>query len=311
MAVAVLRSPDGRIRPGWRFLLAAIVFVVCEYAVAWLLRPTAMISVPSLVAVALLVAILVGIFAVLSRTLDHATNPLAYMGFPRDVPVSRLIVVGFVYGAALISLAVLVMSLGATTTFRWRVNGPMVQTAALQFLLFAVAALHEEVAFRGYPFQRLIESIGAVPALIALAALFAVPHIGNPSSSIFSAFNTAGAGALLAAAYLLTRSLWFVWGIHWGWNFVLAVAYGLSVSGFDTDGPVDGSVAGAEWLTGGAYGIEGGASGSIALVVGFAALFWLVRQPVIVGRPAPPPSAYVRAPAAISDERGPSSPSAT
>jgi len=74
---------------------------------------------------------------------------------------------------------------------------------------------------------------------------------------------------------------------------VLAVGYGLSVSGFDTDGPVDGFAAGPEWLTGGAYGIEGGASGSIAIVVGFGVLLWLVRRSGLIGAPAPPPSTYV------------------
>jgi hypothetical protein len=303
MAFAVLRSPDGRVRPLLRFVIAAVLFVLSQIAVAWLLRPTVLISARSVFALAVLVAINVGISAALSRTLDRATNSLAYIGFSRDVPVARLIAAGFLYGAAVISVAVLAVALGGSPTFRWRMNGPMVQTAAMQFLLFAIAALHEEVAFRGYPFQRLIESIGTVPALTLLAALFAVPHLGNPNSSVVSTFNTAAAGALLAAAYLFTRSLWFVWGLHWGWNFVLAVAYGLSVSGFDTDGPVDGSVAGPEWLTGGAYGIEGGASGSIAIVVGFVVLLWVVRRPTLVGSPAPPPSAYVPVAAVISDER--------
>jgi membrane protease YdiL (CAAX protease family) len=293
MAVAVLRSPDGRVRSIWRFLIAAVLFLACEYVVIRLMRPTVMISAASVASLVVLVVLLTGVFAALSRTLDRATNPLAYMGLPFDAPVARSIVVGFLFGAAVISLAVLVLALGGLTTFQWRMNGAMLQAAVMQFVLFGVAALHEEVAFRGYPFQRLIESIGPVPAVIVLGALFAVPHIGNPNSSLFSAFNTAGAGALLAAAYLLTRSLWFVWGIHWGWNFVLAVVYGLSVSGFDTDGPVDGMVKGPQWLTGGAYGVEGGASGTIAIAVGFAALFWLMRQRVLVGTPAPPPSTYV------------------
>jgi membrane protease YdiL (CAAX protease family) len=297
MAVAVLRSPDGRVRPIWRFLIAAVFYIACEFTVVQLLRPTEMISAGSIAVLTILVGLLTGVFSALSRTLDRATNSLAYMGFPRDVPVARSIVVGFLCGAALISLAVLVQAIGGSTTFRWRMNGAMAQAAAMQFVLFAVAALHEEVAFRGYPFQRLTESIGPVWAVIVVAALFTVPHIGNPSSSLFSAFNTAGAGVLLAAAYLCTRSLWFVWGLHWGWNFVLAVVYGLSVSGFDTDGPVDGTVAGPQWLSGGAYGIEGGASGTIAIAIGFAVLLWLRGRPMLLGGPAPPPSVYVAVPA--------------
>jgi uncharacterized protein len=312
MAVAVLHAADGRVRPIWRFLIASVLFILTQMTVSLLFRPAELISPRAAVAFAVILTINVGLFAALSRTLDRATRPLAYIGFSREVPVLRLIAVGFVFGAAMVSLAVLVIALGGSTTFTWRMSGAMVQAAATQLVLFPIAALHEEVAFRGYPFQRLVESIGAWPAIAVLSTLFALPHLGNPNSTIFAAFNTAAIGALLAVAYVFTRSLWLVWGLHWGWNLVLAVAYGLAVSGFETDGPVNGSLAGPEWLTGGAYGIEGGASGSIAIVVGFAILLWLVRQPSLIGRPAPVPLTYVAMPApVIIDGREPSSSSSS
>jgi membrane protease YdiL (CAAX protease family) len=293
MAIAVLRSPDGRLRPIWRFLIAVILAFVCQLGVGLLLRPATLVGPASLIGFAIVLSINLSIFWALSLTLDRATQPMPYIGFSTHVPFIRLIAAGFVCGAAMVSLAVLVIAIGGTTSFRFRLDGAMLQAAALQLLLFPVAALHEEALFRGYPFQRLAESIGAWPAVIVVSLLFAVPHLFNPNSTLFGAFNTAAVGALLAAAYLLTRSLWLPWGIHWGWNFVLAVAYGLSVSGFDTDGPVDGGVTGPVWLTGGAYGIEGGASGTVAIVVGFGVLLWLVRQPALVGVAAPAPLAYV------------------
>jgi len=293
MAVAVLRSPDGRVRPIWRFLIAAVLVFVCQVLIGLLLRPTGLMSPVTTIAFALVLAINISLFIALSVTLDRVARPLDYIGFSTAAPAARQMVVGFVFGAAMVSLAVLVIALGGTTTFGWRMSGAMLQAAAAQLVLFAVAALNEEVVFRGYPFQRLTESIGSWAAVFVLSVLFALPHLGNPNSTMFAAFNTAAVGALLAAAYLLTRSLWFVWGIHWGWNLVLAVGYGLSVSGFDTDGPVNGSVMGPEWLTGGAYGIEGGASGTVAICIGFGVLLWLVRQPALVGTPSPPPSAFV------------------
>ena len=39
MATAVLRSPDGRVRPIWRFLIAAVLAFLCWIAVGLLLRP--------------------------------------------------------------------------------------------------------------------------------------------------------------------------------------------------------------------------------------------------------------------------------
>ena len=306
MAIAVLRSPDGRVRPVWRFLIAAVLALLCWISVGLLLRPN-LISPLAVIAFAIVVSVNISIFFALSLTLDHSTRPMAYIGFPTDVPVARLMAIGFAFGAAMVSLAVLAIAIGGTATFRWRMDGAMLQAAAIQMAVFPIAALHEELMFRGYPFQRLIESIGAWPAVIILSLLFAVPHLYNPNSTIFAAFNTAAVGSLLGAAYLLTRSLWLPWGIHWGWNSVLAVGYGLSVSGFDTDGPVDGFAAGPAWLTGGAYGIEGGASGSIAIVVGFGVLLWLVRRPGLMGAPAAPPSMYVIA--ASSPSSSSSSPS--
>jgi membrane protease YdiL (CAAX protease family) len=293
MGLALLISADGRLRPWWRFLLAAALFLLCQLALSQVFQPASIVSVSAIVGFTLLLSINLAVFVALSRIVDRTSRPLAYIGFSPDVPIARLIVVGFVYGAAMVSLAVIMIAIGGSATFRWETSGALWQAAGAQLVLFPIAALNEEVAFRGYPFQRLTESIGTIPAVVVLSVLFALPHLGNPNSTVFAAFNTAAVGALLAAAYLLTRSLWFAWGIHWGWNVSLAVGYGLSVSGFDTDGPVNGSVMGAEWLTGGAYGIEGGASGSVAIVIGFAALFWIVRRPGLVGTPAPPPSALV------------------
>ena len=306
MAIAMLRSPDGRVRPIWRFLIAALLAFACWLGVGLLLRPPSIIGGLALIAFAIVVAVNVSIFYALSLTLDRSTRPMAYMGFSTQVPVARLIAIGFVFGAAMVSFAVLLIAIAGTTSFRWRMDGAMLQAAAMQMAVFPVAALHEELMFRGYPFQRLTESIGAWPAVIILSVLFAVPHLFNPNSTIFAAFNTAAVGALLGASYLLSRSLWLPWGIHWGWNLVLAVAYGLAVSGFDTDGPVDGSVMGPEWLTGGAYGIEGGASGSIAIVVGFGVLLWIVRRPALIGTPAPPPTTYVIALSSPSVSSSPS-----
>jgi membrane protease YdiL (CAAX protease family) len=301
MATAVLRSPDGRVRPIWRFLIAAVLAFLCWLGVGLLFRPSSVISGVALIAFAIVVAVNVSIFFALSLTLDRTTRPMAYIGFSTDVPVARLLAIGFAFGAAMVSLAVLMIAIGGTASFRWRMDGAMLQAAAVQMAVFPIAALHEELMFRGYPFQRLTESIGAWPAVIILSLLFAVPHLYNPNSTIFAAFNTAAVGSLLGAAYLLTRSLWLPWGIHWGWNFVLAVGYGLSVSGFDTDGPVDGLAVGPEWLTGGAYGIEGGASGSIAIVAGFGVLLWLVRRRGLIGAAAPLPLTYVIASSSPSE----------
>jgi len=73
----------------------------------------------------------------------------------------------------------------------------------------------------------------------------------------------------LAIAYLRTRSLWLPFGLHWSWNWTQASLLGLPVSGINRVAPtpvLHAFNAGPDWLTGGAYGIEGGAACTIALL---------------------------------------------
>jgi hypothetical protein len=144
--------------------------------------------------------------------------------------------------------------------------------AALIYVLMAAA---EEVAFRGYPLQTLLRSHRIIFAAIPGSLLFAAVHLSNPNvpRDVRLAFmfgNTALAGLWLAVAYWRTRTLWLPLGIHWAWNWALGSVVGLPVSGITSlnRAPlVRAADAGPEWLTGGAYGIEGGAACTVALVV--------------------------------------------
>jgi len=99
---------------------------------------------------------------------------------------------------------------------------------------------------------------------------FAAVHLANPNVVPgFTFVNTALAGVWLAIAYLRTRSLWLPFGLHWSWNWTQASLLGLPVSGINRVAPtpvLHAFNAGPDWLTGGAYGIEGGAACTIALL---------------------------------------------
>jgi hypothetical protein len=101
--------------------------------------------------------------------------------------------------------------------------------------------------------------------------LFAAVHLDNPNVAWgFTFVNTTLAGFWLAVAYLRTRSLWFPLGLHWAWNWAMGALLGLPVSGITslTRAPLFRATdAGPAWLTGGAYGIEGGAACTVALII--------------------------------------------
>ena len=58
-------------------------------------------------------------------------------------------------------------------------------------------------------------------------------------------------------------------GIHFGWNTALGFLCGLPVSGLRIfNVVVRTSTSGTKWMTGGSYGIEASAIGTIAVLVG-------------------------------------------
>jgi len=144
---------------------------------------------------------------------------------------------------------------------------------AAGFLLLAAA--FEEIAFRGYGFQRLVDSLGALGGVAAFSAVFGVGHMTNPGATPLSTANTILAGVLLAVAYLKTRALWMPIGLHWAWNFVMGSVLSLPVSGIRIGAPVFAvEVSEPEWLSGGSYGPEGSV---VLTAVCTAAIVWLWR----------------------------------
>ena len=146
-------------------------------------------------------------------------------------------------------------------------------------------ALAEELMFRGYPFQRLVEGIGAPGAIVVFSVLFGVVHLSNPGASVWGLINTVAIGVLLSLAYLRTNALWLPWGIHdFAWNTVLGLILGLPVSGLRLfNVMVHATAIGPKWLTGGSYGIEASAPGAVAIVFGLPfvskALFVVPQTP--------------------------------
>src|SRR5262245_55090452 len=121
-----------------------------------------------------------------------------------------------------------------------------------------LAALNEELVFRGFPLQLLIEGMGEWPAMIAMSTLFGALHLNNPNASFLSIVNTIVAGILMSLAYVRTRSLWMPYAIHAGWNLGLGFVFGFPLSGIDIPSLWTTGTAGSETILGGDYGPEGG-----------------------------------------------------
>jgi hypothetical protein len=165
----------------------------------------------------------------------------------------------------------------------------------IDLLALAVASLAEEVAFRGYPFQRLIDAMGPTLATIVFSFVFAALHMFNPGASRASFMITVFSSWLLSVAYLRTRALWVCWGWHFAWNTSMCLLFGLPVSGITQFSPViQSNTVGPTWMTGGDYGPEASTVAAIVLLIGIFVVYrttrnlaYLHTQPVIVAAGIP------------------------
>jgi uncharacterized protein len=203
----------------------------------------------------------------------------SYVRFIERRPVTELsrpgfareLLAGVVLGALLFS-----MTIGVIAAFgAFHVTGSNGWTPMLAAVpTFILAAVFEEVVIRGVVFRILELWLGSWMALAFSAALFGLLHIFNPGANLqSSAAIMMEAGILLAAAYMLTRRLWFCIGIHFAWNFTQGSIFSVSVSGHAISGLLQSQMTGPVWLTGGAFGAE--ASVVAVLICTIAGLLFL------------------------------------
>lgn len=123
--------------------------------------------------------------------------------------------------------------------------------------LFLIVAFVEEVMFRGYLLNNLMQSMHKFAALAVSALVFAIFHIANPDATILSIANIFIAGLLLGVNYIYTKNLWFGIFLHFAWNYFQGPVLGYEVSGFTTNGIFQQTLNGPALFTGGNFGFEG------------------------------------------------------
>lgn len=218
-------------------------------------------------------AVLVGLYAALVRSLEERK--------PRELAPGAINGgTGIILGVALFASVFELLHLIGVA--QWR--GISTSFDVIPLLAASIlAAVGEELAFRGALFRIVEEAFGTTTALAISAALFGLLHALNPGATIVSTTAVAlEAGVLLGAAYALTRNLWFPIGLHLGWNFTEGGIFGVSVSGGAAgQGIFSVSLAGPPFLTGGKFGPE---ASVIAIAVCLTAAVVLLILTVRNGR---------------------------
>lgn len=253
---------EGKLRPIWRFLLSIpmvlLALVVAGALAGFVFAGVGQRGIVFAAQVFLLLALL-GVFKLLTSLLDR--RPLGsvglafcgrwYLEFGMGLGIGALMILGVGALEQFLGMAHFTANSGSPGQFAsWGVG--------LLVFLF-VAATGEELIFRGYPFQRLVDALGPAGAVALFSGAFGLAHLRNSDHTWLSTLNTMLVGVPLAVAYLRTRALWLPVGIHLAWNYVQGCGLGLPVSGIRV--PFSffrAEVSGSELLTGGPYGPEGG-----------------------------------------------------
>lgn len=188
---------------------------------------------------------------------------------------------GFLRGAGLgVGVAVVALALGLITGSGWHLDGGSVGSYLGRLGLVAVLllppAFMEELAFRGLAVEGMARGVGRPAAIVITSVLFAGAHWANPDLTVLAMGNIALAGMFLALAFFSQGGIGTATGAHWGWNLALAGS-AAPVSGLPFDIPwLDFQPGEPGWLTGGAFGPEGGLLATVALMAG--AIFLIRRH---------------------------------
>lgn len=259
----ILLNSGHELRSGWKFAAYAVQFlliwvgtgVAISFIYARTTLPEDQLTLLALNEIALFVPAVAALLLTV-RFVDH--RPLKTFGVGFLPGWQRDLATGV--GLAAVMLAALVAgcySIGYVS-IAWTAAQVPAGTLTGTLVLLLIAAAIEELVFRGFPLQILSEGMGEWPAILTLSGLFGLLHMNNPNSSWLGIMNTVVAGILLSLAYLRTRSLWFPYGIHVGWNAGLGYVLGFPLSGVDIASLWTTGIAGSDTILGGGYGPEGG-----------------------------------------------------
>lgn len=274
---------DGRLRPFWRFFVSILLLFAAQFGSLSIGMLFAGRSTRMLVALSrpLLLVLLLLAYTWMLRTFDGVPRKqLGAMGLPGGRRALGDSLFGVLLGTAMVFVTVAIIGWLGNLQVSADIHGLKTGTLLVEVLLvLSTAAMAEEVAFRGYPFQRLVEATGPGGAIALMSALFGAVHLANPNSSTLGMLNTMLIGIVFAVAYLRARTLWLPWGVHWAWNSVLGAGVGLPVSGLDMTVGIRTKATGPLWLTGGAYGPEASVACTAAAVAALVVVLLAFDRP--------------------------------
>ena len=272
-------APGGRLRAYLEFIVAVLFFFLARstaHRAGAILASAAWLP---LVEQAIFLFLLVVVFAAFGLVFDRQQNPVAAQGLPLRAGWRGEAGLGMAvgWGAAVVCVLPLALfgGIAVIPTMHPAAWGWLVADAAF----FALTALAEEVAFRGYGFQRFEAVVGPLGASLGFALFYAIVQSLQPGASHISFAVSVVFSFVLCTAYVRTRALWVSWGINFAWKASRALLFGLAVSGVSIHSPViEGDPMGPFWLTGGGFGLDASWLALFVLLAALPVVYRLTRD---------------------------------
>jgi uncharacterized protein len=186
-------------------------------------------------------------------------------------------IIGLFMGPAVMGVAALLMLVSGHLEWTDIVWDP--SSLFVSFGLMAIIAFSEELVFRGYILDNLMDSFpNKWIALLLSAVLFAAFHFTGPGIHTLAFVNLFLAGLLLGINYLYTRNLWFSFFFHLSWNFFQGPILGFRVSGLSFPSLLQTETKGDLFITGGDFGLEGSILTTVTAFIAFFVVAWAFER---------------------------------
>lgn len=275
---SVFFNTSNNLRSGWRIACFLLLQIALSLSIGSFLF--SYVGLSGVVIQGIGYALLLFTTFVVLKVIDH--RPFHAAGFSFHSRLWIEILQGFLLSFLMITVVFDVEYLLGYIHPSWQDYSLLKIGASLpaMFLFFLWFAFGEELLFRGYLFQTLIEGTNQYVAIIVFSVSFGLFHLNNPNITFLAVLNIILAGVWFSVAYLKTRTLWFPTIMHATWNFFQGYVYSFPVSGLEWGQPslLRLRQSGPEWITGGHFGPEGGVLTTLVLVI---ATVFIIKSPSI------------------------------
>jgi membrane protease YdiL (CAAX protease family) len=268
-----------RVRAYLQFIAAVLYFLLAQSLARRGAQGLASPDWAPLLEQAMLVFLLLLGYAGFGSWMDRQSQPVSDQGFPRRHGWPGEVGLGLAVGWSIALICVLPMVLDGGIAIVLALQPSAWVWLMADAAFFALLALAEEIAFRGYGFQRFAHAVGPMGAALGFAAFYAIVQALMPGSSRTSIAVSVMLSLVLSTAYLRTRALWVSWGLNFAWKASRALIFGLAVSGVNSHSPVvQGDPMGPFWLTGGGFGLDGSWVTFAVLFLAWPVVFRFTRE---------------------------------